>query len=145
MDFIEYGQQFKENRNRNEQFPDESKEWIVEKSLSSKTTNDHTRNIMIFINGYLTCDGIIKMEDGIDDVFDFFDYWFIRKCLFSSVSAMKAVAANLKKFYQCMGELGHVDKDAYKRFWQEYKFYDDDFIALFETMKMMKVSFSAYE
>ena len=133
MDYMDYDQQLKENRNRNEVFLDEFENWLDEKSLSNKTICNHIRNVMIFINGYLTYDEIIKMEDGIDNVYDFFDYWFIRKCFFSSVSAMKSIAGSLKKFYQCMGELGHVDKDAYKKFWEDYKFYEENFIDSFEA------------
>lgn len=44
------------------------------------------------------------MEDGINSVYNFFNDWFINKCLWSSENSIKETASSIKKFYECMSE-----------------------------------------
>ena len=44
----------------------------------------------------------------------FFEDWFIRKCMWSSPTSLKETASSIKKFYECMCELGYVKVEEYK-------------------------------
>ena len=69
---------------------------------------------------------------------DFFGYFSIRKCMWSTPSTIKTTAASIKKFYKCMADHGEISKDKYKDLctlfkeempdWQEEcrRFNDDD-------------------
>lgn len=57
----------------------------------------------------------IKVEDGIEEVDDFLEGWFIEKCLFATKTSLKETAVSLKKFYQYMSEYNYVKKEDYKQ------------------------------
>ncbi len=109
-----YDVELKKNSKRNEKFINAFEQWLNEKKLSPKTIRKHLCNADLYINAYLTYYDVVKMEDGADEVFMFLDDWFIRKCAWSSKYAIKEMAASIKKFYQCMSELGYVAVDEYK-------------------------------
>ena len=93
----------KENKKYIEGF----EEYLKNKNLSAKTIRRHVSNAEFYINDYLAD----HYEDvdaikGIDDFYigDFFDYFFIRKCMWSTPYTMKEYAASLKKFYTYLNE-----------------------------------------
>ena len=47
---------------------------------------------------------------------DFFGYFFIRKCMWSTPSTIKTTAASIKKFYKFMYETNRVKKEEYEDF-----------------------------
>ena len=47
---------------------------------------------------------------------DFFGYFFIRKCIWSTPSTIKTTAASIKKFYKFMYETNRVKKEEYEDF-----------------------------
>lgn len=102
-----------ENEKRNKKFISEFEIWLNEKGLVSKTIRNHLSNIDLFLNDYLNYYEIEKMEDGCTSINMFMD-WFMRKCMWSSVSSIKSNATSIKKFYQCMNELNHISKEDYK-------------------------------
>ena len=69
----------------------------------------------MYINEYLNYYDVIKVEDGIEEVDDFLEGWFIEKCLFAIKTSLKETAASLKKFYQYMSEYNYVKKEDYKQ------------------------------
>lgn len=102
-----------DNYKRNKKFILEFEKWLKNKKLSPKTIRKHLSNIDIYINDYLNYYEITKMEDGISEAYMFLNDWFIRKCAFASITSITENAASIKKFYNCMCELGYISKDDY--------------------------------
>ena len=133
-----YLEQLKEkNIKRNKKFLNEFKNEMQKQNLSPKTIDKHLSNIEFYLNDYLTYYDITKMEDGVYEINMFLGDFFIRKCLWSSVSSIKENASSIKKFYKCMYELNHIDKESYEHLcltikenmddWlEELKKYDDE-------------------
>ncbi len=111
----EYEQKVEQNQKRNKKYIKEFTEWLNEKGLSKKTIRKHLDNVKLYINEYLNYYDVIKVEDGIEEVDDFLEGWFIEKCLFATKTSLKETAASLKKFYQYMSEYNYVKKEDYKQ------------------------------
>jgi hypothetical protein len=56
----------------------------------------------------------------------FFGWFYIRKCLWSTPNNIRTTAASLKKFYKCMCEFGHIEKEELRDFLETIKFGLDD-------------------
>ena len=97
---------------RNKKFIDEFRAWMGNKGLSEKTIENHVINADFYINEYLPREDA-KMEEGIGLLADFFGYFFIRKCMWSTPASIKTTATSLKKFYRCMLDLGHISQSDY--------------------------------
>lgn len=110
----DYDKKIEENRKRNEKFMKEFEEWLTNKGLVNKTISKHVSNADLYINDFLNYYDITKMEDGMDEVYSFLNGWFIEKCMWSTKSALKEMSASIKKFYECMSELGYVKVEDYK-------------------------------
>lgn len=95
-------------------FMKEFEEWLTNKGLVNKTISKHVSNADLYINDFLNYYDITKMEDGMDEVYSFLNGWFIEKCMWSTKSALKEMSASIKKFYECMSELGYVKVEDYK-------------------------------
>lgn len=132
-----YEEKIKENIKRNKKFIKEFKKWLKGKNLSDKTIKKHVSNVEFYLDDFLNYYDITKMEDGCLMIDDFLGDWFIRKCMWSSKTSIKENAASIKKFYQCMNELGYVSDDDYKglcfiikegmEYWlEELEMYDND-------------------
>jgi site-specific recombinase XerD len=117
----DYDKKVELNIERNKKFLEEFEKWLVEKKISKKTIKNHLNNIDLFINSYLNYYDINKMEEGVSMAYEFLDGWFIEKCAWSSKSSIKTTASSIKKFYQCMSELGYVKKEDYKELCDELK------------------------
>jgi len=98
-------------------------------TVSDRTIRRHVSNAAFYINVYLLREDAKTMRDGTVMAFDFFDYFYIRKCKWSTPENMKTTAASIKKFYKCMMDHGEVSAEDYKYlcaeieeempFWQE--------------------------
>jgi site-specific recombinase XerD len=86
--------------------------YLGEKSLSAKTIKKHCSNTEFYINEFLLHEEVIEAADGAEDIGDFLGYWFIRKAMWASPTAIKENASSLKKFYQFMLENGKIAKES---------------------------------
>ena len=111
---FDYDKKVEKNIKRNEKYIVEFELWLKDKGLVNKTIKRHLDNISLYLNDYLNYYDITKMEDGIDEVYSFLNGWFIEKCLWASKNSLKETAASIKKFYECMVELGYVKEEEYK-------------------------------
>lgn len=132
---MDYELKIEQNRKRNEKFIKEFESWLTEKGLVKKTIRKHLNNADLYINDYLNYYDVEKMEDGIYSIYGFLDGWFIEKCLWSSRNSLKETASSIKKFYQCMSELGYVTVDDYKKLCREIKDNMDEFLAQMDAFE----------
>ena len=132
---MDYELKIEQNRKRNEKLIKEFESWLTEKDLVKKTIRKHLSNASLYINDYLNYYDVERMEDGIYSICGFLDGWFIEKCLWSSRNSLKETASSIKKFYQCMSELGYVTADDYKKLCKEIKDNMDDFLAQMDAFE----------
>ena len=59
-----------------------------------------------YLNDFLLREEALTMENGCKDEYlsDFFGYFFIRKCMWSTPDTVKSTIASLKKFYRLSKE-----------------------------------------
>ncbi|MGN1181570.1 MAG: hypothetical protein ACI4SR_01080, partial [Faecalibacillus sp.] len=109
MDYEEYEKSCEAIRQQN----DELLNIFVDdlKGLSPKTINNHLRNVDFYINDYLLYGDLLTFDQGIEVIDDFFDNFFIRKCMWSTPSTIKSTAASLKKFYKSMADHQKINKE----------------------------------
>ena len=110
---------YKELEKENEALTEEFRRYLEEKYLTYKTISNHVDNVDFYTNTYLLdhYDGVDAVK-GIDYSYigDFFGYFFIRKCMWSTPYTIKTTAASIKKFYKFMCETGRVTKEEYEDF-----------------------------
>ena len=84
--------------------------WLRQSGLSKPTIRDHVDNMRFFSRYLLLYAYSLRRLDEATEgsVYDFLEYWFPRKALWSSVSSMKVYLASFKKFYKWMGATGLV-------------------------------------
>lgn len=87
---------------------------LEDKFLSDKTIHRHISNIDFYLNTFNVRQDPDHMPAGCHKLHDYFGYFFIRKCMWSSPDTIKSAASSLKKFYKCMLENDKIDKDDYK-------------------------------
>ena len=127
-DYKLYEINLKKNKKRNEKYIKIFENWLNEQNLDKKTIRKHLDNIDLYINDYLNYYEVTKMEEGVREAYSFLSDWFIRKCLWSSVTSIKEMAASIKKFYKCMSEKGYIDNEDYQILCEEIKDNMDEFI-----------------
>ena len=127
-DYKLYEINLKKNKKRNEKYIKIFENWLNEQNLVKKTICKHLSNIDLYINDYLNYYEVTKMEEGVREAYSFLSDWFIRKCLWSSVTSIKEMAASIKKFYKCMSEKGYIDNEDYQILCEEIKDNMDEFI-----------------
>lgn len=86
-------------------------QWLSGKGLSEKTVRRHVGNADFYINTFLLYEDAIPAKDGASHISMFLGYWFIRKAMWASPSAIRENAASLKKFYTFMREQGQIDPE----------------------------------
>lgn len=98
------------------QYYDEFERWLTAKGLKEKTVHNHLNNVAFYLDVFLVRESPMPMEAGWWDryVDEFFGYFFIHKCMWSTPATIKSTAASLKKFYRCMAEEGHISQADYK-------------------------------
>ncbi len=116
-----YDAALRNNKKRNKKFLQEFEAWLKEKKLAPKTINKHIGNMSFYLNSFLNYYDIVKMEDGINEVYSFLNDWFIHKCMWASETSIKENASSIKKFYQCMSEKGYISEENYKDLCYELK------------------------
>ncbi len=108
-DYENYEAQIETQRQANDVLLEQFTNWLKSTGISDKTVRNHVSNIDFYINEYLLYEDVIEAKDGVDAVGVFFDYWFPRKAMWSSASAVKSNCTSLKKFYSFMLEKGHIE------------------------------------
>lgn len=121
MDYKDFDQFIDENRKENEKYLEMFREELEKKGLTEKTIRRHLGNADLYINDFLPRRETL-MKDGCDLASEFFGYFFIEKCMWSTPASIKTTAASLKKFYKCMLEHGQIEKDDYEELCDTIKF-----------------------
>ena len=111
--YKEYEEKMKNNQKENKKYIKEFEEWLKKKNLTPKTIKNHVSNTELYIEDFLNYYDASSMEEGCYRIEDFLGDWYIRKCMWSTAGNLKTTATSIKKFYQCMLELGHIDQEHY--------------------------------
>lgn len=121
MDYEKYKKEVDLILEENKIYIKEFREWLEKKGLADKTIKNHVSNADFYINDYLNYCEPTKMDEGCYLLDRFLGDWFIRKCMWSTASSVKSNATSIKKFYECMLELGYIEKDGYDYIKDEIK------------------------
>jgi len=121
QDDIDYDQQADQIRAENAVLLEGFETWLKESGLKEKTVRKHLGNVSFYIDDYLLYDDIVRPQDGLSAVNGFFNWFFPRKAMWSSVTTTKETAASLKKFYRYLSENGLVEASDYQEFFAEVK------------------------
>lgn len=130
-------------RKENKKYMDMFLKDLKASGVSDKTIQNHMDNVDFYLTDYLpfTDEECTDMKAGAEafNLRDFFGYFYIHKCMWSTPNNLKTTGASIKKFYKCMADHGEISKDKYKELctlfkeemsdWQEEcrRFNDDDF------------------
>ena len=87
---------------------------LKEQGVSMKTINRHVGNAEYYVKRYLVEYMEIPIFDGAKGLHEFFDYYYIRKCLSSSVKNMKQQILSTQKFYLFLFEHGYLTKERHE-------------------------------
>jgi len=112
--YEQYEKDCKRIREENESLLNDFKKWLSDKKLSKKTIDKHVSNVDFYINDFLLYEDAIEAADGVSSIGMFLGYWFIRKAMWASKSAIKQNAASLKKFYEFMLERRKIAKESFE-------------------------------
>ena len=115
-----------EHTKENKKYLDIFEAYLREKNLTDRTISTHMSNADFYINIFLPRADRQTLSDGCFNVSEFFGYYFIRKCMWSTPATIKSTAASLKKFYKCMMENGFVEATDYKNLCEEIKYEMED-------------------
>lgn len=130
---MDYEKELESMQKKNKVYLQEFQKWLKDKGLVEKTIRNHLSNVDLYINDYLNYYEITKMQEGCYSLNGFLGDWFIRKCMWSTGSTVKTTAASIKKYYQCMLELGHIEKDDYEFLYHDIKENIDDWVESVEA------------
>jgi len=86
-------------------------DWLSAKGLAESTIRRHCENMDFYLNHFLLYEDAEEAASGVTKVDMFLGFWFIRKAMWASQSAIKSNAASLKKFYTFMFEKGEVEEE----------------------------------
>lgn len=94
------------NRKINTKYIEGFVDVLSKKGFVDKTIKNHYFNVDFYLNDFLLREDALTMENGCKDEYlsDFFGYFFIRKCMWSTPDTVKSTIASLKKFYQLSKE-----------------------------------------
>jgi site-specific recombinase XerD len=110
--YAQYEKECERIKKENKKILADFEKWLYDKGLSKKTINQHRSNVDFYINDFLLYEDAIEAANGASDIGAFLGYWFIRKAMWASQTAIKENAASLKKFYQFMLEAGKISNQA---------------------------------
>lgn len=111
--YEQYEKECERIRRENERILTDFEKWLSDKKLSKKTINKHRWNVDFYINDFLLYEDAIEAANGASAIGMFLGYWFIRKAMWASKTAIKENAASLKKFYQFLFEAGKISNEAF--------------------------------
>ncbi len=106
--------------------------YLTGQSLAPKTIKKHCENIDFFLNTYSIREEILKPEQAISLIDDYFDYFMPRKTQFGSVNDTKNQITSLKKFYKFLLELNRIKKSDYAEMLEMIKAYKDSWFAVYD-------------
>ena len=94
------------NRKINTKYIEGFVDELSKKGFVDKTIKNHYFNVDFYLNDFLLREDALTMENGCKDEYlsDFFGYFFIRKCMWSTLDTVKSTIASLKKFYRLSKE-----------------------------------------
>ena len=126
----DYDRQVAEIQAYNAPFYEQFAAWLTASGLSERTVQSHVENVQFFADEYLTYYEPLQRVDEADaiDVSSFLSDWFLRKAMWSSPSAIRSNIASFKKFFQWMGQQGHMDADAIAEILLDLKENRDEYI-----------------
>lgn len=114
-DYEKYEEWLKLDEDRNNWFIKLFEADLEAKDLKPKTITRHIQNVSFYLNEFLTRE-MHTMEEGLHELNEFFGWFYIRKCLWSTPANLKTTAASLKKFYECMAEHEFITSKEIKDF-----------------------------
>lgn len=132
MKYDEIEKQIETNKNENKTYLELFKKSLQTQNLSKKTIKKHCRNVSLYINEYLNYYGPQKMEDGCHLLEDYLGGWCIEKCLFATRNYIKESASSIKKFYKCMYDNNHIEKEDYDYLCDSIKYGLDEWLELMD-------------
>ena len=94
---------------------------LRERGLKEKTINKHLGNVEFYTDDYLLYYDLNEAKDGIAMMDGFFNGFFLRKAMWSGVTATRETVASLKKFYKFLVDRGDIDAVDYRFLLDEVK------------------------
>ena len=96
---------------------------LVDSGLKDKTIDKHMSNVEFYLDEFAAGHLELNMIEATDAfcLDDFFGYFFIRKCMWSTPATIKETIAGLKKFYKSMLKNGYIEKELYETFIETIK------------------------
>lgn len=126
MNYEEYEKACKKLKEENEKYLDLFLDELEKKNLTDKTIRNHYNNVYFYLNDFLQYEEPLNMKEGCNHLNEFFGYFFIRKCMWSTPATIKSTAASLKKFYKFMLENEKIAKEDYQEVCECIKFNMED-------------------
>lgn len=114
FDYETYERDAARYRAENETYLTEFEEWLRRSGLKASTINKHVGNLDFYLNDFMQYYDAQPMAEGTKMVGEFLGEWFIRKAMWSTPASIRQNAASIKKFYKCMLEGGHIDRQDYE-------------------------------
>jgi len=111
-EYQKYEQACKRIKKDNVRLLEQFDQWLSGKGLAEKTVRRHVENAESYINDFLLYEDAIPAKEGASRISMFLGYWFIRKAMWASPSAIRENATSLKKFYTYMQEQGKISAEA---------------------------------
>lgn len=91
-DYEKYEEDCEKIRKSNQLLLNDFETWLKISGLTKKKINKHSQNINFYINEYLLYEDATEPREGVDSVNMFLGYWFIKKAMWSSQSAIRGNA-----------------------------------------------------
>ena len=86
---------------------------LIEEGLAEKTIDRHESNIEFYANVFLARELCYTLFDGGAPLYEFFGYFYIRKCLFASIEGMKNYFTSFNKFFRFLYRNGYLGQEKY--------------------------------
>ena len=112
MTFESYRKKVMKNDRRNYKYIEQFEMWLKENKTSARQIDDYF-SLNLFLNNYLTANGIVKMEDGPSKVPYYLEVWFWKYAYQPNEKNFKNSIETLKIFYEYICTLGKIDEKTY--------------------------------
>ncbi|WP_283171665.1 DUF6429 family protein [Curtanaerobium respiraculi] len=106
-----YERACKEREMENDGYLREFGDWLKASGLKDATIRRHIDNVGFFLNVFLLREDAYPMQEGCSRLDEYFGYFFIYKCMWSTPGNIKTTAASIKKFYKCMRDAGRISEE----------------------------------